>query len=338
MAFQTGTATDIKDLLNDLDVFLTANGWTNDFDNTAGTLGWYAWSKNNVYVVAGFDTVGGADGPQMVLWQNTSNDDSTDPYNSTGDSGNGPSNILGGNFWTNERGAYNLTGPFVAYWFFEQDANPAYIHVVIEVNTGEFQHFGWGEIEKIGDWPGGEYCYGQYTTAGFSADIPYDSAQNYLLSAVNTADLRCATLRAPQFAELSGSEEWLIIGTPGNGPGGSAGTDRAGNNRGGAVGNGGGGALSGCLSWLRQSQLASFVPLIPMPVFYFNNDTLPDKAILMGTHPDVRKINIGNFDPGDILTVSGEQWYIFPWVKKGREQLNTPESWNGGWAYRRENA
>lgn len=338
MAFQTGTATDIKDLLNDLDVFLTANGWTNDFDNTAGTLGWYAWSKNNVYVVAGFDTVGGADGPQMVLWQNTSNDDSTDPYNSTGDSGQGPSNILGGNFWTNGRGVYGLTGPFVAYWFFEQDSNPAYIHVVIEVNTGYFKHFGFGELEKIGDWSGGEYCYGQITVAGFNADIPYDGSTSYLFSGACTVDARCASLRAPQFAELAGSEEWLIVGNNVGGPGGSAGTDRAGNNRGGALGNGNGGNLSAAFSYIRASQLAAFVPLLPMPVIYHNPDLAPDKAIIMGTHPDVRKINIANFDPGDILTISGEDWYIFPWVRKQFDLLNDEESWNGGWAYRRENA
>lgn len=338
MAFQTGTASDIKDLLSDLNAFLLANGWTLDFSNTAGSIGWYAWSKNAIAVVCAFDTVGGADGPQMVMWANTSNDNSGSPWLSTGNDGQDPSNASGGNFWTNDRGIYNLTGPFTGYWFFENDNNPAYVHVVIEVNAGLFRHFGFGELEKIGDWPGGEYYYAQRITGGFSSDIPYNNATSILLSGTAIGNsLFKATIRAPQFAgELGAGEQWLIVGAPGTGPTNS-GQDRAGNNRGAAYG-GGVGTINGAFSWIRASQLAAFVPLLPMPVFYYDAQAVPDKAILMGTHPDVRKINMANFDPGEVLTVAGEDWYIFPWIRKQILQQNTEESWNGGFAYRRENA
>jgi hypothetical protein len=60
--------------------------------------------------------------------------------------------------------------------------------------------------------------------------------------------------------------------------------------------------------------------------------------MLLGTQPDVRMVNMANIEPGEVLTVAGEDWYCFPWVVKKMDLDNTEESWNAGTAYRRENA
>ena len=65
---------------------------------------------------------------------------------------------------------------------------------------------------------------------------------------------------------------------------------------------------------------------------------VPDLYRRVGFMADVRQVNIANIAPGQIITIAGDQWYFFPWVRKQFLINDTEESWNAGIAYRRVNA
>ncbi len=158
MAFQTATSTSIDNLMAQLNTFLVANGWVQDHF-TAGDPGRAGWHKNGMFVA--FQWTDATDGGVLAIYQNKSNDDTVDVWLSTGDDGLGENSTTAASFDTG-RHVSQFAGPHTAYWFFEQDSAPAYVHVVVEVDAGRFRHFGFGEIEKVGDWIGGDYIYGHF--------------------------------------------------------------------------------------------------------------------------------------------------------------------------------
>ncbi len=331
MAYQTGTSTTIEDLMQQLSIFLVANGWTEDFATT-GDPGIIGFSKNGIFVA--FQYTEATDGGTLAIYQNLSNDDGTSVWLSTGDSGNGNASLLAAAF-DSGRSVNLCAGPHAAYHFFEQNASPAYCHIVLEVDTNRFRHFGFGELEKIGDWQGGEYCYGNnWRQAASQIDAPSSSVHTLGLDA-NTAGAGqpfYATMHVRDQPEQAAGDRWAIVGTVGAFP---AGVDRAGNDRLPAMGGSRGGYNSQMTPY-RISQLTAFKPLIPIIVSVANNTPAPDTGRLLGTQPDVRVVNMANLDPSEQLVIAGETWFIFPWVRKQFLQNNTEESWNGGLAYRQE--
>ena len=227
MAYQTGSSTTIENLMTQLSTFLQANGWTEDFV-TLGDPGRMGLSKNGIFVA--FQWTEATDGGTLAIYQNLSNDDSTEVWNSTGDSGNGQPSATASQF-DSSRSLAIIAGPHAAYHFFEQDSGPAYIHIVLEVQTNRFRHFGFGEIEKIGDWQGGEYCYSQnYSTAIGHQDNP--RSNQHLIGfdggAAGVGNGRYATMHIRDQPEQVAADRW---GNIGNATGFPAGTDRAGNDR-----------------------------------------------------------------------------------------------------------
>lgn len=337
MAYQTGTSTTIENLMTQLSTFLVANGWTQDFF-TSGDPGRMGLSKNSIFVAFQWSETADSNSGTLAIYQNLSNDDSTSVWLSTGDSGNGSPSTIVNNFDTG-RGVQDFAGPHAAYHFFEQDASPAYCHIVVEVDTNRFRHFGFGELEKVGDWVGGEYCYGHTwgQTSG-SIDEPSSPSHSMLLegAATSLSSSHHATLHARGFPEQAAGDRWMTIGVVGAFP--AFGTDRAGNDRMAGVGSSRGAVIGAYMSQFRLSQLTAFKPLLPMPLFMFNNTPTPDLVRFVGTHPDIRMVNMANLDPGTTFTIAGETWFIFPWVRKQFLKNDTEESWNGGYAYRQETA
>lgn len=337
MAYQTGTSTTIENLMTQLSTFLVANGWTEDFV-TLGDPGRMGLSKNSIFVAFQWSETADSNSGTLAIYQNLSNDDSTNVWNSTGDSGSGAATQTVNSF-DSARGVQNFAGPHAAYHFFEQNASPAYCHIVVEVDTNRFRHFGFGELEKIGDWVGGEYCYGHtWTQLAGSIDLPSSTAHSVLLDA-QTQGLGLgheSSIHARGFPEQAAGDRWITVGRLAGFP--ATGTDRAGNDRMAGLGSSRGAFVGAYMSGHRLSQLTAFKPLIPMPVFMYNNTPAPDLVRFIGTHPDVRLVNMANIDPGETFTIAGETWFIFPWVRKQFLQNDTEESWNGGYAYRQETA
>ena len=333
MAFQTGTSSSIENLMTQLSTFLQANGWTQDHF-TSGDPGRMGLSKNNIFVA--FQWTEATDNGVLAIYQNTSNSNTTSVWLSTGDSGNGVASATASLFDT-QRCVNEFAGPHSNYWFFENDSNPAYAHICVEVDAGRFRHFGFGEVDKIGDWVGGEYAYGHYWSPSVSfIDNPI-AAQNHCGidgSAIGGSDFYNATLRIDgHTGEPSVNTIWANMRNEA-----AVGNDRAGNPRWGGVG-----AWRGSREWntfcgYRLSEAVAYKPLIPCPLEVINYASAPDAVYRVGYQADVRMVNIGNLDPAQVINIAGDNWYFFPWVRKQFLQNNTEESWNAGIAYKRVDA
>ncbi len=334
MAFQTGTSSSIENLLTQLSTFLQANGWTETFFNTlTADVGSIGFSKNSIFVSMQYTEA--TDGGTMAIYQATAADaaPTTDPWTATGDSGNGErSNTL--NQLDSDRNVDFFAGPHTAFFFFENDSAPAYIHVVVEVDAGRYRHFGFGEIDKVGDWVGGEYCYGHSWDQGTTRiDAPTSQFHQIGMDADTFFQTKAATMRVEGHVnEPDPLTTWANFADT------SAGNDTAGNPR--WLGKGGwrGSRENSAFHGFRISEASAYKPLIPVPVEIVDPIPAPDLVYRMGFQSDVRMVNIANLDPGQIISISGDDWYFFPWVRKQFLENNTEESWNGGVAYRRENA
>ncbi len=334
MAFQTGTSTSIENLLTQLSTFLQANGWTEEFFNTiTGDVGSIGFSKNSIFV--SFQYTEATDGGAMAIYQATAADPSptTDPWTATGDSGNGAQNNTPSNF-DGSRSVNQFAGPHTAFFFFENNASPAYIHVVVEVDAGRYRHFGFGELDKIGDWSGGEYVYGHRWDQSTSnrIDQPSSGFHNIGLDAT-TFVTQGSTMRVSGYpGEPDPLTEWAHIID------GGSGSDSAGNPRWNAIGGWRGSREFSAFHGIRISLGSAYKPLIPVPLELLDTGPAPDLVRRVGFQADVRMVNIANIDPGQVINIAGEDFYFFPWVRKQFLENDTEESWNAGVAYRRENA
>lgn len=143
MAYQTGTALSVDDLLDKIRVFAEGLGWTTD-----------AWSSGTNSAL----TLHNPDQHYFRLYAESSTDSipATNPapriYCAIGTGFSGA--ILDPSDYTASNG---LFGPFHKYHFF---GTVEYVHVVIEIDPGIFAHLGIGVMQKTWAYQGGEYVYG----------------------------------------------------------------------------------------------------------------------------------------------------------------------------------
>lgn len=131
MAYQTGTASGTTDLLDKLNAFAVANGWTlNRRDSDSLSI-----SKGTVYQNLW------EDGTQIKMRLATGYD-----------SGAAWNAQPGGNPWTQM--SREMSGSFAQYHFF---ADGDYLYIVVEVDPGLFKHLAFGVINKCAAYDGGEF-------------------------------------------------------------------------------------------------------------------------------------------------------------------------------------
>lgn len=324
MAYETGTATNIEDLVDKLFAFATglSSAWVQDeLDNTfnRGTL-----HKNGVYVSFRWD---GTTQTDLAMYQSTGFTAGLAPHAQPGDSGAGSTTSPA---TTERRINFVSQGPFTAYHFFASVDAPFYIHGVVEVDPGRFRHFGFGELVKNGNWRGGEYCYGHFVNQqAMYIDAPSSVQHGAGLDHTAIVDLATMRLTGADFPLESASTVWAIFGTAG------AATDTAGNPRANVVGSARSGLWGYALGWIPVSLSNAYKPLIPIDILYIDQATAPDTYCWLGHQRDVAVVNLKHLANGDELIVGGDTWKVFPWVKKQFLNANTEESWNAGWAYRK---
>lgn len=148
MAYETGTATDVTDLLDKLRLFLTGAGWTINSWSVQGSGYWLSIQKgSDLFANLVSDPASGTSthpGPYIYA--------------------RGATGYNGASAWTAQPGGQSastvcnkMPGPFVAYHFFEGDD---YIHVVVEVDSGRYRHLHIGIAEKFCAFTGGLYVQG----------------------------------------------------------------------------------------------------------------------------------------------------------------------------------
>jgi hypothetical protein len=296
MAYQTGTATGTADLLDKLNTFAVANGWTLNRRDAASL----SISKSGIY---------------QNLWENGSK-------------------ILlrmatgydGGAAWDAQPGAatwkqvsWGMSGSFSAYHFF---AAGNYIYIVVEVDPGVFKHLAFGEIHKCGAYTGGEFSAtvildnenGTVSIRPHGLFGCQDDGANFVY--VNHVNgLRVVGLDAqPDWRPLNGNTavpEYVVKSSEFYFSG-SNGTDN-GHYR----------------DWFVNSPNTETQQtiLIPIHLYVERGSSLFSPA---GYIDDLRLVNMTNINPGDSRIIGANEWLCFPVWQKG-----VNPSYNYGYAYKK---
>lgn len=330
MAYETGTATTQQDLFDKLLTFATANGWTQD-ENSSNKV---ALHKNNVYVSfrLASDTIDNVSMHQALGYTG-----GQEPGDHPNDSGNGynTSNDHNNINLDNERCIYGLgNGPFVSYFFFENDSSPAYIHVVVEISTDVFRHFGFGELDKFGDWTGGEYAYGQYQEFGGSLNAENTHGLDGHFTDTGNNTRRAPTLHMEGLPGQPASSKWGQVW--GNTDDTSPPNDSAANDKVNVMGGVRGGPIARHFGVIAPAGSSSgLIPGSPVGLFYRDNDL--ERIYFLGFQSDVRHMDIRFFAPKQEITVGSDTWVVFPLAQKTTDATND-RTYNSGFAYKKVTA
>jgi hypothetical protein len=326
MAYETGSATDLGDLLSKLDVFMVANGWTqDDFDDgvSVSTEGFAQWNKNSMHIGVKWK----ADAPNnMSIHQALGNGGAVFPGAHTDDSGNGYNAAFGSDAQLEPERCVNTIGdgPFFSYHFFEQDTGPAYVHVVVEIASETFRHFGWGEMEKFNDWTGGEYCYGHYQEEQTSS-TPVDSGNwtlfpGWQASTSTSSTRRAPTIHAEGLPHQGVNEKWLHHN------GGLTTFTSEANWRDSAneikrisVGGFQSGPDAYGLGQFESDVATGHIPMYPLTIWTY--DYTNNFVYYLGNIPDIRGLSIFNFSPGQEVTIGSDVWILFPASRRTEDSI-----------------
>lgn len=329
MTYETGTATDLEDLLSKLDTFgrTTHGGWSTVYaSNPLTANGWFELNKGS-----------GEDGISASMRysvtgtrEHVSLHHATDPLNAatspgfhTNDSGNGynSQSTVASQVSTTLRTERCISelgdGPYVSYHFFAEDNGDAgdYIHAAVEVEPGMFRHFGFGrKLERFGDgWDGGSYCFGQYMEPG-SNQSPIDPRHQLGVdSLANSSNrVRGATVRASSGLLNQGSIEWGVTNLNTSA---SILTDSAGNPRAQLIGTSREGIEARSSGGLSGSASTGVIPTWPLAVYWVDPSsaqTIAAAKQLLGYVPGVRRLSVKNLEPGQEFALGTETWIAFP--------------------------
>jgi hypothetical protein len=204
MAFSNSSATDPKDLLQKLNTFLAANGWTTDLSAADGA-GWrlhvhkgsqYAHLRAQMNEPAPWQSSHGVNGYSICLYLGSAyssgsawNDQETGAPVQAG-AATKPVGV----------GCMMQAGAVPNYYFFTDAANDN-VTVVIEHQSGLYSHFGWGSVTPIGTITGGDYFFA--TWGGyFVCDLPIS---------IQPGDTIRETANAPgTYVDPSGCPSWYL--------------------------------------------------------------------------------------------------------------------------------
>lgn len=318
MSYQTGSATDPDDLMDKLNTFLTGTaGWTADLFNL--TTRRAVWSKAGVSCKVMFYWDTNKIGNAMIQTY------VGDVALTSQGGAEYTSNTITSNRYTNM-----MTGPYPSYHFFEDDN---YIHVVVERSSGIYRHFGFGQMNKLGDWVGGCYVYSGYWDQNASyIDNPHSIQHHMGLHGGNSNNSTFGPgWHAEGFPDTVAPSKYFrnTISTAANDDDGED------------INNG---FVFGYMDGpnvqfmaLQESSLNGFKPLMPIPFYQWYFGSAPDRARLMGYVPDMRTVNMHGLTVGQEVVVGADTWVVFPVVRPGNEGLsfNQEQSYNYGYAYKK---
>lgn len=315
MAYETGAASGMEDLLGKLSTFAQADGWTQDvFDIVTNKH--LALSKSTVHVQFKYDTTTG----HIAIYQSTAYSGAA-PGSQTNDSGSGDySGAV--NVGRRITSIGNLAYP--AYYFFSGNN---YIHVALEFQPGIYRHFCFGELVKIGTWTGGAYCGGHVLSVGSEHDI-WATTNAFLLDGMtNTGTLDFqSTIHMEGMPDQAVGGKWGAFGSHTQG---NAGIDKAGVARMPVLGGIRGGLLEAAYGWFAANPANGFIPMLPIACYLRKTTVNPEIWRLLGYMPDTRMVNITFINPGEEVTLGADVWKFFPWIRKGDSPAPAGQDWSG---------
>ena len=242
MAQHNATCTSIIDLITQLNTYLKARGWTGDHLDvtaTASTGGEWAMTKDNIRFAASWDSANSGTNLALYQYSDQAYVIGDRPWGQDHDSGNGAAGTLDADIIASRH--VKLAAAPIQFWVFDPAlaATESYAHIIVEVSTGKFVHFGFGSLTKKGDWTGGEYCYGQFdnNTGITSGTIAVDGA-SFLLdgylndgSGIVDAELYAATIHCEGLPNQTANGMWAVSvgGSDSGGSQATLGNDRQSN-------------------------------------------------------------------------------------------------------------
>lgn len=308
MAYETGTATGVADLISKLNTFLTAQGFTfsSTWTNSTNTLG--SITKGGNYWIYQYATSGAT---TLVL------------TTATGSTGTGLITAQPGvpslQCWVN-----NIGGPYVAYHFFTDGSR---VNVAIEKVAGVFSHINFGSAQKLGSWSGGSYVTGLYTEESSATargdllnglnSVPFSGKMDSNTPTTNARGRR-GHIRVP----TAGAGVALLGQVPGTGTYSAY-------------------YIATGLQWEYQSEVLDASPntfnnraiLAPVNIGHITANTVGTNPLyLIAVVPNVALVRIDNLSPGDL--VNGD-WLVFPISQKNGPATTYVNSGTYGIAYRK---
>lgn len=299
MAFQTGTATSFINLLDALRTFATANGWTQNQWTAVGADQWLSLQKGTIYANLLASTT-------QVQLKGALGYDGGSAWNAQ-PSTHGPTPRI-------RDGWYGAVTWPVTYWFLLH-TSPDDIVVVVRYQPTRFLYFTVGQLTKYGTYTGGEY----YAASSEHPSVGNDDAfgGNGRTAQVSTGQCNFAGLfwsRGEQLGYLAvpdvlhaeiDSFTW-----------------------GGPTRNFSGGDIpDGSIQFLADATRHTY-PLQNRLLSAFNGLTTLQPIWVHARRPDglwsplgrvehLRYANVANHSPGDVISLGGQQWMLFPWTEKG---------------------
>jgi len=323
MAYVNETVVSLQDFLEKLSLFAQANGWAED--EYSAVTGRLCLSKspgvNDIFVSFRWDT---GDPNNVGIYQALAWGPATDPGNHADDSGNGK--VTGVNALLDDERHVLIADAPQQWWGFEEDH---YIHAVIQTNLDRYHHIGFGLLDKVGDWTGGEYCYGFRYQYDFNNSVAVLSGTSMLLDGLSKdvlgqqqdMQLYAATLRAEGLPNQDPAGKWAVV--MGDHPSTDLGLDRNGEDRIHVVGGFRGGPIARAFGRFSADSEKGLIPMYPLAEWYWDRTT--GEVYHLGFMKDVRGVNIEYFVAGDEKVIGGETWILFPSLIKsvGGTLLNT---------------
>lgn len=329
MAYATGSAANLNEILAALQTFAAAQGWTIDKWTSGSNL--LFMRKGQCFVAMQGATQTNTTYPGGVstsvtdtvlrIALSTSLTTSLTAYHAH------PGSIVTTATDQDRVEVNDLIGPFSAYHFFsgnEGAGDPAYIHVVIQTATDRYQHFSIGNLDKKGLSHSGvgyavgcnRYWFRNASGADLTSSsmifndpirhpIPFDgsgittvvssaTAQHYIPDALPLSWSAGAILGN---YNLAGTAMCMSLINRPMRPSGYGTTSGA-------------NALLSNVIVSPTSQWSGNVVLWPLPVIIMNPGT--SQLCYVGDYPNVRMLNMEGMGPGQEITYGSETWKVFP--------------------------
>ena len=354
MTIKNEQVSSFTDLITKLDTYLATVGWTSErLDTSTAVTTGGEWAmrhtaSTNIRFAASWDGAGTPNEMAIYQYVDQAYVVGDRPWGQDHDSGNGDSDTT-----TPEDGRHVILGTSpIQYWAFTPDDAKQYAHIVVEYEAGKFSHFGFGILEKKGDWTGGEYAYGQRNNLS-ATNNPNRPGASYLIDGrcedngdtggpVNGMELFAATIHCEGLPSQVANGMWAVsVGGDLGGHQTDFGNDRQ-SNDGSSSDTGRVMFIDGyrhgpwMIATARSSQASGLEGIMNMwpiaPRYVTESDGSGDVYGPMGFMPDVFGCNIAAaIAPGTILTDdAGDSYSIFP----ANEHGTSGTSGNFGVAYK----
>ncbi len=318
MAYETGIATSLFDLLDKIRLFAIGQGFTqNEFtvvDSTTKRLFMQKDTSNGGGLTFYFGieafVSSGATSTELRI---------------RGATGYTPSAALSSQPGAPSRSAVMNrvgNGPYVAYHLFS-DAAGDYVHCVLEYSAGFFSHLVFGQLDKYGAYAGGHYC--DATFIGTNAN----DHDNYL-SGYSRPLFDNYTSSSPSSGQVSANLELNIWRMFESSSGNSSTFD--------VYGNGRAGLTSRLLVGSQPNTLNLATPLIPIYIFTDIGGPNSGNRAPLGVVKDLRLVWMQSFAVGQEVALGSDTWKVFPIYRRSNLQNTNddlPNSWQLGYAYKK---